>query len=375
MRTKIKASATVLDAGVQLLGTINTLQVFGMDIAKLVFQVHSVHPVSGKPQSVQLKRADVVDYFNQYGTCFIALEACGSAHYWGRTLQENGHVIRLLPTTLIQPFISGNKSDAIDARAIWLAAQLPDVKFVSVKSVEQQAVLTLHRQRDTLKKFKTRQLLALRGLLYEFGLIFSRGGRGIFLREVMSALDDETSVLPEFLRGSLRDQVERIKALDASVDQIDVRLKACFDSNEDMQRVATIPGVGMLTATAIIATMGNPATFNSGREFCAWLGLVPKQFGSGGKIRMLGISKKGDAYIRTLLIHGARSVLFRTKNKNPWLDQLRERRPMNIAVVAQAAKTARIIWAVTAKKVAYHVEQSQLCDAMDITEKEWTTET
>lgn len=335
------------------IGTVEDRQVFGMDTAKHVFQVYSVKPSTGASISVRLDRSEVVDYFARFGSCLIAMEACGGSNYWGRLLQSHGHRVRLLPTALIRPFITGNKTDAIDARAIWLAVQLPDVKFASIKTVAQQSVLSLHRQRDMLTKFRTRQVLALRGLIYEFGIIFPKGGRDMFLKAVGAVLETRQGELPEFLLASLQDQVERIRSLEKSIARIDEHLEKYFRSDPDMQRVAQIPGVGMLTATAVIATMGDPAIYKNGREFCAWLGLVPRQSGSGGRIRLLGISKKGDPYLRTLLIHGARSVLYRTKEKSAWLQQLLQRRPTNVVVVAQAAKTARIIWAVTAKKCAY----------------------
>ena len=360
---KPKETTAVVHPGIQILGTLNGMRIFGMDTAKLVFQVYGVDPVDGTSISVQLKRPDVLTFFAKNGPCLIAMEACGGAHYWGRTLHESGHTVRLLPTTLIQPFITGNKSDAIDARAIWLAAQLPDVKYVSVNSVRQQSVICLHRQRDTLKKFKTRQLLALRGFLYEFGIIFPKGGRTAFLREVLVILEERSEQLPIYLLESLQDQVDRIKKLDESIDCIDARLQHCFQEDPDMQRIAGIPGVGMLTATAMIATMGDPATFTSAREFCAWLGLVPRQSGSGGKIQMLGMSKKGNPYLRTLLIHGARSVLYRSKGKDPWLDQMAARRPFNVAVVAQAAKTARRIWAITMRQEPYDAVHGQIAPA------------
>jgi transposase len=249
--------------------------------------------------------------------------------------------------------VAGNKTDATDARAIWLAVQQPGVKFVGVKTVEQQATLTLHRQRELLMKMRTMQTNALRGLLYEFGATFAKGRKALF-KDVAQALDDLADKLPQMVRDSLREQVERIKALEQDMRAIEKRLALQLKVDPQMQRIAQIPGVGILTATAAIATMGEASAFKSGREFCAWLGLVPTQRGSGGKVRLGNISKRGDTYMRTLLIHGARSVLHHVKEPSPWLQQLRERRPANVVTVAQAAKIARTIWAVTAKEQDYN---------------------
>jgi transposase len=248
--------------------------------------------------------------------------------------------------------VAGNKTDATDARAIWLAVQQPGVKFVGVKTTEQQATLTLHRQRELLMKMRTMQTNALRGLLYEFGATFAKGCKALF-KEVEQSLDDLADKLPQLVRDSLREQVQRIKALGQDIQAIDKRLALQLKADAQMQRIAQIPGVGVLTATAAIATMGEASAFKSGREFCAWLGLVPKQTGSGGKVRLQNISKRGDTYMRTLLIHGARSVVHHVKDPGAWLQQIKERRPANVVIVAQAAKMARTIWALTAKETDY----------------------
>jgi transposase len=245
--------------------------------------------------------------------------------------------------------VSGNKTDATDARAIWLAVQQPGVKFVGVKTAAQQATLTLHRQRELMMKMRTMQTNALRGLLYEFGATFAKGRKALF-SEVEQAFVDLCAQLPQMVADSLREQVARIKALSQDMQAIEKRLSLQLRQDPQMQRIAQIPGVGLLTATAAIATMGEASAFKSGREFCAWLGLVPKQTGSGGKVRLGGISKRGDTYLRTLLIHGARSVLAHAKEPGPWLEQIKQRRPANVVIVAQAAKMARTIWAVTAKQ-------------------------
>jgi len=340
-----------MNAG-QIIGTMNGLQVMGLDIAKHVFQLHTVDMGTGEIVNVQIKRAKVLEHFANRSACLIAMEACGGAHHWARALQALGHTVRLLHAKAVRPFVAGNKTDATDARAIWLAVQQPSVKFVGIKSAAQQATLTLQRQRELLMKMRTMQTNALRGLLYEFGATFPKGNKALF-GQVEQALEGLSEQLPQMVRDSLREQVARIKAIGEDMAAIEKRLALQLKSDADMRRVAQIPGVGLLTATAAIATMGQASAFKSGREFCAWLGLVPRQSGSGGKVRLGPISKRGDTYLRTLLIHGARSVLSHSKEPGAWLEGIKGRRPANVVIVAQAAKTARAIWAVTAKQQDY----------------------
>ena len=342
---------TGMNAG-QIIGTMGGKQVFGLDIAKHVFQLHTVDMSTGEIANVQIKRAKVLEHFVNKPKSLIAVEACGGAHHWARELTALGHTVRLLHAKIVRPFVSGNKTDATDARAIWLAVQQPGVKFVGIKTAAQQATLTLHRQRELLMKMRTMQTNALRGLLYEFGATFAQGRKAMF-KDVEQTLEDLSAQLPQMVRDSLREQVARIKAMSDDILTIEKRLGQQLKADPHMQRIAQIPGVGLLTATAAIATMGEASAFKSGREFCAWLGLVPKQTGTGGKVRLGGISKRGDTYLRTLLIHGARSVLSHAKEPSPWLVQIKTRRPANVVIVAQAAKMARTIWAVTAKEQSY----------------------
>lgn len=336
----------------QIIGTIEGRQVVGLDIAKSVFQLHTVDMCSGEIINTQLKRAKVLAYFANKAPCLIGIEACGGAHHWARRFEAQGHRVRLIHAKAVRPFVAGNKTDATDARAIWLAIQQPGTKFVGIKTLEQQATLVLHRQRELLMKMKFMQSNALRGLLYEFGVTFARGKSALF-SEIEAALETLVADIPQYVADSLREQVQRIKDLAQDIKAIEGRLAQRLRANEDMKRVAQIPGVGVLTATAAIATMGEARAFKSAREFCAWLGLVPRQSGTGGKVKLLGISKRGDTYLRTLLIHGARSVLHHAKEPGPWLEQLKGRRPANVVIVAQAAKTARTIWAVVAKQQDY----------------------
>ena len=342
---------TGMNAG-QIIGTMNGQQVVGLDIAKHVFQLHTVDMGTGEIINTQIKRARVLEHFVNKPACLIAIEACGGAHHWARELRALGHTVRLLHAKAVRPFVSGNKTDATDARAIWLAVQQPGVKFVGIKSTEQQATLTMHRQRELMMKMRNMQVNALRGLLYEFGATFAKGHKAVF-GEIEQAFADLSTQLPQMVAEGLREQVARIKALNEDMARIEKRLALQLKDDSDMKRIAQIPGVGLLTATAAIATMGEASAFKSGREFCAWLGLVPTQTGTGGKVRLGPISKRGDTYLRTLLIHGARSVLSHSKQPGPWLEGIKSRRPANVVIVAQAAKTARTIWAVTAKQQDY----------------------
>jgi transposase len=312
---------TGMNAG-QVIGTMNGQQVVGLDIAKKVFQLHTVDMDTGEIVNVQIKRAKVVEHFANRKPCLIAIEACGSGHHWARELRALGHSMRLIHAKVVRPFVSGNKTDATDARAIWLAVQQPGVKFVGIKSVAQQGTLTLHRLRQALMKMRIMQTNALRGLLYEFGATFAKGDKALF-SEIESALEALASTLPQVVVDSLREQVNRIKTIEADIVTIETRLKLQLKQDPQMQRIAKIPGVGLLTATAAIATMGEASAFKSGREFCAWLGLVPSQTGTGGKVRLGSISKRGDTYLRTLLVNGARGVVHNVRQPGPWLEGLR----------------------------------------------------
>ncbi len=327
-------------------------QVVGVDIAKRVFQLHWIDVETGEIMSVQLKREKLLEHFANRAGCLIGMEACGGAQHWARKLIELGHAVKLLPAKMVKPFVGRNKSDAADARAIWTAVQQPAVKAVAVKSEAQQAVLALHRMRSQLVKFRTAQINGLRGLLAEYGEVMPQGRAGI-TKGIAAALAQLVDRLPAVLLDTLREQWARVGQLDEQVAEIERRLRAWHKEDKASRRIAEIPGVGLLTATAAVAAMGDPKSFKSGREFAAWLGLVPKHTGTGGCIRMLGISKRGDTYLRTLLIHGARSVIVNSKQPSAWVTNLTQRRPANVAVVALANKMARTIWALLAHERAF----------------------
>ncbi|MDR2012152.1 MAG: IS110 family transposase [Rhodanobacter sp.] len=326
--------------------------VIGVGIAKRVFQVCEVDKATGEMKSMQLQREKFLEYFANRSVCLIGMEACGSSQHWARKLIALGHTVKLLQARQVKAFVCGNKNDVADAKAIWLAVQQPGVKAVAIKSEAQQAVLAMHRMRQQLVKFRTAQINALRGLLTEYREVMPQGRHGIVKRlpEVLGQLADR---LPALLIDTLREQFARIGKLDEEVAEIERRLRDWHRRDDVCQRIAEIPGVGMLTATAVVATMGDANAFKSGREFATWLGLVSRQTGTGGRVKLLGISKRGDTYVRTLLIHGARCVLANSKSPPEWTSNLARRRPLNVAVVALANKMARTLWALLAHERRY----------------------
>jgi transposase len=323
----------------------------GVDIAKQVFQVHYVDRESGEIVNKPIKRAKFLEHFANHAPCLIGMEACGGAHHWTRQLTQMGHEVRLMPAEFVKAFNIRNKNDAADARAIWLAVQQPG-KPVAVKTKMQQAMLALHRMREQLVKFRTMQVNGLRGLLTEYGEVMSKG-RAALNKEIPAALGRIAARLPAALIDTLREQWNGLARLYEQVAEIERRIREWKKEDRVAKAISEIPGVGLLTATAAVATMGDPIAFGSGREFAAWVGLVPKQSGSGGKVNLHGISKRGDTYLRTLLIHGARSVLTHAKEPRPWVEQVKKRRPTNVVIVALANKMARTIWALLAHGRSY----------------------
>jgi transposase len=323
----------------------------GIDIAKSVFQVHYVDEETGEIVNRPIKRAKFLEYFANRTPCLIGMEACGGSQHWARQLTKLGHEVKLMPAEFVKAFNIRNKSDAADARAIWLAVQQPG-KAVAVKTEAQQAVLALHRMRQQLVKFRTMQINSLRGLLTEYGEVMGRG-RAALDKAIPAVLARVSDRLPAVLVDTLREQWNGLRKLDEQIAVIERRLRQWMLEDKAVKSITEIPGVGVLTATAAVATMGNAKAFRSGREFAAWIGLVPKQTGSGGKLTLLGISRRGDTYLRTLLIHGARSVLTRAREPGPWIEQISKRRPPNVVTVALANKMARTIWAILAHDRPY----------------------
>ena len=321
--------------------------IVGVDTAKRVFQLYWVEPETGEEMNVRLSRTKFLRHFVNRVPCLVAMEACSGTQHWARQLQSFRHEVRILPARTVSPFVRGNKNDAHDARGIWMAVQQPGLRTVAVKTEEQQGVLALHRMREQLVKFRTAQINGLRGLLAEYGEVMPKGRAGL-TRDIPGALERVSERLPAMVVDSLRDQWARIHCTDEEIEVIQQRLLLWHRTSEASRRLEEIPGVGMLTATAVVSAMGDPQAFRSGREFAAWLGLVPRHVGTGGHVRILGISKRGDRYLRTMLVHGARSAITHTKAPSPWLSRLLERRPRNVVCVALANKNARTMWALLA---------------------------
>ncbi|MDE1480717.1 IS110 family transposase [Xenorhabdus bovienii] len=323
----------------------------GVDIAKHLIQLHFINEHTGEVVDKQVRSQDFLTFFSNREPCLIGMEACGGSQYWARELTKQGHKVRLMQARFVKAFLMGNKNDVMDARAIWMAVQQPG-KAIAVKTEEQQSILVLHRSRRQLVKFRTAQINALHGTLLEFGETLHKG-RAALDKELPAALERLKIRLPPYLITVLADQYNRLGELDSQINDIEKQLVSVARQNEACQRLLKIPGVGPLIATAAVATMGEAAAFKSGREFSAYLGLVPKQTGSGGKTRLLGISKRGDTYMRTLFIHGARAAALLTKEPLPWITELKKRRPTSVAIVAMANKLARTVWAIAAHQREY----------------------
>ena len=323
----------------------------GIDLAKNVFQVHAVDERGKAVLRRQLRRDQMAAFFANLPPCLIGMEACGSAHYWARTLQSFGHTARLMSPQFVKPYVKSNKNDVADAEAICEAVARPNMRFVPVKSVEQQAVLSLHRVRQGFVKARTAQANQIRSLLSEFGLIMPAGISHI-ARRVPSLLEDPSNPVPGSLRQLITRLTEHLKDLDQLVDEFETQIKAWHRSSELSMKLEKIPGIGPLGASALVASIADATSFDNGRQLSAWLGLVPRQHSSGGKPTLLGISKRGDVYLRTLLIHGARSAILAAQrkavNSNVWLAGLLDRRHPNVAAVALANKNVRTVWALLA---------------------------
>lgn len=329
----------------------NTITI-GLDIAKNVFQVHGVDKTGAVVLQRRLRRRAVEPFFAKLPPALIGIEACGSAHHWGRVLQQLGHEVRLMPPAYVKPYVKRNKTDGRDAEAICEAVTRPTMRFVAIKSVEAQAVASLHRSHDLLVRQRTMLGNALRGILAEFGLIAAQGIKG--LTELMQAV--EQAPIPEAAREALEALARQWKALDCEVRALERRIVRAAKESEAARRLMEIPGVGPIVASAIVTAVADPHVFRSGRGFAAWLGLHPRQNNSGDKRRSGPISKQGNRNVRRVLIIGATSHMrhARTRpSKDPWLTGLLARRPAKVAAVARAAKNARIAWALLTRGQHY----------------------
>jgi transposase len=327
------------------------IKTIGIDLAKDVFQLHGVDEFGNMVLRKQVKRAQLAIFFSNLPVCLVGMEACSGAHYWARKLQSMGHTVRLMAPQFVKPYVKTNKSDAADAEAICEAVTRPNMRFVPVKNIEQQAVLALHTVRQGFIKARTAQANQIRGLLSEFGLIIPKG-IGYIVSRVPDILEDATNELPGVFRNLMQRLFDHFKEISMQVKALDMEIQQWHRNNEASTRLAQIPGIGPISATALVASLSNAKNFDNGRQVAAWLGLVPRQHSTGGKTNLLGMSKRGDSYLRTLLIHGARSVIYRASlkkdNINSWVNSLVSRRNKNIAAVALANKNIRIVWALLA---------------------------
>lgn len=333
------------------------LKRIGVDLAKNVFQVHGVDSHEQVKLRKQVKRQQMLHVFRQVEPCVVAMEACGSAHYWAQELKKLGHEVRLIAPQFVKPYVKSGKNDANDAEAICEAASRPSMRYVMVKTSQQQADQAVHRVRSRLVKARTALINEIRGLLSEFGLIGPIKGVAACRRFLADVLEDAQNGLPGGMRELAAQLLEELKQKDAHIAKLDEQLKRQCAQDERIRRLMQIEGVGLISASAMVAAVGDARQFKSGRDLAAWLGLVPKQHSSGGKEKLGSISKRGDAYLRTLLIHGARSAVnvCREKNdrKSQWIRGLVMRRNKNIATVALANKHARTIWALLSRGEAY----------------------
>lgn len=328
----------------------------GLDIAKSVFHLYVVNSVGRYIKKKQLKRKQVLAYMANIEPCLIAMEACGSANYWAREFSAQGHQVKLIAPQYVKPYVKGNKNDYNDAEGIAEAAQRPNMRFVPIKSVEQQDIQSVHRQRERIKKERTALVNQVRGLLAEYGVVINKGIAAV-RRGLPEILEDAGNGLTPLTRELFAELQEELQTIDKRLERCEKRIKCLNQENEMCRRLDEILGIGPITASAIYAAAGDGKDFVNGRHFSAWLGLVPGQHSTGGKTVLLGLSKRGNAYLRTLFIHGARAVLRYCSNKTDrfsrWAQALLERRGHNRACVAVANKMARIAWVIMAKGETY----------------------
>jgi len=333
----------------------------GIDLAKNVFQVHGVDERGKVVLRKQLKRDQMMSFFANLPSCRIGMEACGSAHYWANKLQGLGHTTKLMAPQFVKPYVKTNKNDAADAEAICEAVGRPNMRFVPIKNSEQQAVLALHRARQGFVKTRTALANQIRGLLAEFGIIIPQG-IGHIAKRLPDILEDGENGLPGTFRQLMERLGDHLKEIDRQVQELEVQIQTWHRESTASQKLAQIPGIGPITASALVASIGKADNFENGRQLAAWLGLVPRQNSSGGKQTLLGISKRGDVYLRTLLIHGARAVIRVAERKaqhaGSWLAGVMGRRNQNVAAVALANKNARIVWALLAHDREYAADHA-----------------
>ncbi len=330
----------------------DTVTAVGIDIAKNVFQIHGVDKKGRCILKKRLSREKLLDFMRSLSPCIVGIEACGSSHHWARELKKLGHEVKLMSPQYVKPYIKTNKNDCNDAEGICEAVSRPSMHFVSVKSIEQQDIQALHRIRQRLMEGRTALVNQIRGLLAEYGIVMAQGV-SVVRRKLPEILSDENNNITSLAKEIFRPLYGELETLDKRIKEADMCVEKISKASEVCQRLVKVEGIGPLTATALVAGVGDVHVFKNGRQMAAWLGLVPRQRSSGNKQLLLGISKRGDSYLRTLLIHGARSVVSRVKEESSWLMGLIRRGGSNKACVALANKNARVLWALMAQGTEY----------------------
>jgi transposase len=331
------------------------IAVIGLDLAKNVFQVHAIAHDGSPVVRRQLRRAEVLKFFVKVKQpCLVGMEACASAHYWGREIGALGHEVRLMPPAYVKPYVKRGKTDAADAEAIYEAVTRPTMRFVAVKAEEQQAALMLHKTPDLLVRQRTMLINALRAHLGEYGIVKAQGPAGV--TALLALVQEAQDVIPAHARSALSSIVTQFRALVREIDLLEKQILDWHRHDEVSQRLATVPGIGPITASASAATVPYASIFRSGRQFAAWLGRTPKPHSSGGKERLGGITKQGEGYLRRLLVVGATAVMRMTRKdhaRQPWLAKLLTKKPAKLASVALGNKTARIAWVIMSRGEIY----------------------
>lgn len=332
------------------------LNILGIALAKSVFQLHGTDKKGKAVLKKKLGRTQLLRFVANLPTCFIGMESCAGSHYWAREFQKLGHEVRLVSPQFVRPYVKSNKNDAADAEAICEAVSRPNMRFVPIKQVAHQDIQSLHRIRERLVKSKTATINEVRGLLHEYGIILPQSVQK-FRQQFCEILEQHKSQLSTLSYQTFLDLFQEFRELDEKVQFYDKKIKEIHDTHPVCQRLTKIPGVGPLTATAMVAAAGDPKAFKNGRQLSAWLGLVPRQHSSGGKDKLLGISKRGDVYLRKLVVHGARTTARwaakKTDHRSIWLKKLIERRGMNRAIVALANKNVRTMWVLMSREEEY----------------------
>jgi transposase len=333
---------------------VTQISTIGLDLAKNVFQLHGIDASGKVVLRRQLRRGQVEKFFAALEPCLVGVEACGSAHHWARVIGRYGHQVRLMPPAYVKPYVKRNKNDGRDAEACCEAVTRPTMRFVAVKSVEQQATLSVHSTRAMLTRQRTMAANVLRAALSEIGIVAAQGTKG--LRELIARLDQPGDEIPPIMRATLAMLARHWQALDADERALEQQIAKAARDNQDARRLMAVPGVGPIIASTVLAKVPDAKVFRTGRDFAAWIGLTGRDHGTGGKHRPGRISKQGDRMLRALLISGASARLRQQKARgvtDPWLRELLARRPYKVAMVAQAAKTARILWAMLVKGDIY----------------------